>query len=433
MGDRWGTRISPKQFDNLRQRLWDLPERMRTAGLNSVAAFIRRLIHPQLGFQVHPSLGFLREAALINELPMEYALRRMFEEKTGLSPFQFIDFAFATYTAVIVDNKKVISFRWYDPLRRTYGDRAFQSFLSIVSRTYEELPLFARSLMRSTHRHESEYFEFTPFRRFPFIRDEMGLRVWHPMVFYRGMEGIVHSVLSDSGALYTTPFSKLFERHVLSQMNDVQALQLGEEELREILGYQSKVTDGLLSFGEANVYIEAKVGIFKDLIMTVGDPDYFRTITRSLARAIEQGWTVSSGMRQSEAAPERVRMAATDYLLVVTNWEFAVGDGKKLHEMYPEGKLEYPSKDIERFMPLTHVFFISIDDYERLLEAVKRDSLSLPDFLNSCVIRNSDPVTAKHLFDQHLTENRVQFGRSRLLQDALSESEARLTAMLESG
>jgi hypothetical protein len=116
-------------------------------------------------------------------------------------------------------------------------------------------------------RKTSEFFEFTPFHRFPFVRRGDVLECWHPMVFYRGMETMVHSVLSEAGAAYIEPFSKLFETHIRSELRSTECAVLDENELRGMLGQHMQVPDALLSFPEANVFVEAKAGLFDESVM----------------------------------------------------------------------------------------------------------------------------------------------------------------------
>jgi hypothetical protein len=412
--------ISQLKFDGIRQFLWGFPECLVPHHIHSGSSFFRRIVYPQLQYQRGPTTGFVREAALVGRLPRAHSLRKMFEERTGLTPEQFLDFSFASYIAITVNEARAIRFRWFEAPRNEYGDAAFQSFLALVSRTYEEMIRFSRSGLD----------EFTPLARYPFIRDSDSIVVWHPVIFFRGMEGMVHSVLSEAGQDYIQPFSALFEAYVVSQLADIDAIKLSEPQQRELIGQKSKVVDGFMAFGGANVLVEVKAGIFRDSVMTTGDPAFFRTRTRALERAINQAWNVSTRIRQVEKSPQIIRNAAVDYLLVVTNWDMTVGTGATLREMYPEGELQYPNAESERYLPLSNVFFVSVDDWERLVEAILKDNLNLQTFLQACVERNSRRETAVFLFDQHLSASKVRDGRSKLVTQSIGESEKRLQEMV---
>jgi hypothetical protein len=387
--------ISQTQFDDLRQRMWEMGECTGSQKYQSPQSFLRRLTHQQLAFQRPPGLGFLREAALIGALPPAHSLRRMFETRTGMTPEQFIDYTYAIYPAILVDGRRTLSVDWFRPLRQRYGETVFQRYISLVSNTFPESQEFAKSLKTTPVRFASELYESTPFSRFPFLREGSTLHCWHGMVFYRGMENLVHSIMSEAGPDYIEPYSKIFERHVVNQILELPGTHYTEDQMRKFLGQESLVPDALVSYPAASVYIEVKTGIFKESVMTVGDADIFSHKTKSLATAIHQGWAAAIGMRRVSGISDQVRSAPRTFLLVVTNWEMAVGNGANLRDMYPDGKLDYPDGDVEAVLPLDNVFFLCVDDFDRLIEAVVRDGLVLPDFLATCTARNSSPETSR--------------------------------------
>ena len=66
--------VSRAQLDDLRQRLWDFPERLDRADRDTMPPelFLRRLMRAQLGLQRRFSKSFVREAALLAEQPEGY-------------------------------------------------------------------------------------------------------------------------------------------------------------------------------------------------------------------------------------------------------------------------------------------------------------------------------------------------------------------------
>lgn len=431
MGSDVGTiDVSSTQFDQLRQQLHEFPERMAGGAIESLSLFMRRHLHQQVAFQRQMSIGFAREAALLGTLPDNHALRQGFLERTGLTSEKYLDFALATYSAVVDQGRLDLSFNWFQALRRSFGEDDFRSYVALVSRDYHELRQFCRTLPTKIPRVASEYFEFTPLSRFPFLRRADSLNCWHRMIFFRGMEGLVHSVLSEAGEAYIQPFSKLFEQHIVAELLTTGCEILDENQLRHLFGNDSQVPDALLSFPEANVFVEAKAGLFDESVMTVGNAEILSHKTKALRNAIMQGWAASTAIRSTGAAPAQARQAPFDYLLVVTNRELAASRGTLLAEMYPEGKLTYPNADVEHTLPLSRIYVLSVDDFERVVAAINSDHLSLPDLLAACVARDARPETAKFYFEQHLAAHTVRNGRSKVLNDALDRSAERLNATL---
>ena len=421
--------VSDNDFHELKQFLYSSSDRIARHSGMPLHLFFRRLVHPQIPFQRQFTLGFMREAALIDALPGNHRLRRQFQDRLHLTPQQFLDLSFVTYTAVI-DGRLSVPFAWYEPVRKGVGDTALRTFYDLVSRNFDELRTYCRSLPDQSPHVASEYFETTPFRRYPFFRRAGSLECWHPMVFFRGMEGLVHFVLSEAGADYTQPFSDVFENHIVREVFSVGAAAYREEHLAKFLGRNSKVPDALLGFPQANVFVESKAGLFDESIMTIGTSERLSNDTRFLRKAITQGWAASTGLRQNPAAPEQVRNAPVDYLLIVTNRDLEASRGTRLKDMYPEGKLDYPSDQAAKYLPLERIYLLSVDEFERLISAARLKKISIPDFLAKCVKDDSDPNTAAYFFEMHLTRNNIERGWSPLVVEAMEQAEQRIVPLL---
>jgi len=430
--DRDGREISPAEFDDLRQRLFDFPERISLSPEEgSAMLFVRLILRQQVAFQRRPSPAFLREAALIGELASEHRLRLLFREKTGLDALQFMDLAFAAYVAVLDKGQRTLNTDWFRPLRTAYGDQCVDAFIRNVSRSYEELVVFCRNLPDANKRRASEFYEFTPLRRFPFLRTGDVLEYWHPMVFFRGMEGFVHSVLSEAGQDYIDRFSKIFENHVVGEVRNKGWSFFDEAQLQTLIGSEQRVPDALISFPDVNLFIEVKAGLFDESVMVAGHPEILVHKTRALRTGIAQGWSASVGLRIARKAPAQVLRASKDYLLVVTNKELNASRGMTLREMYPAGKLDYTSPEAEPYLPLERVYVLSIDDFERLMAAARRPGFDVPQFLDKCMESDTDPSALKYFFWQHLDALRVPNGWSPLLSEALDHAQERLGNALQ--
>jgi hypothetical protein len=125
-----------------------------------------------------------------------------------------------------------------------------------------------------------------------------------------------------------------------------------------------------------------------------------------------------------------VRSASADYLLVVTNKELSASRGDVLRDMYPAGKLEYPSLDAEKFLPLSRIYVLSVEDFERLMSAASGPDFDLLLFLRDCETADSNPSTSVFYFEQHLDRDRVPRTLSPLVTNAIDDAEKRLTNCL---
>ena len=422
--------ISPAQLHDLRQRLWDFPERLDTGSTGTMPPelFMRQLVHPQLGFQRVLTKSFVREAALLAEQPEDHPLRRLFVEKTGFDVLAFIDLSLATSTR-IVKGELAFPAAFLDSLHPVYTPEVVSAFQRSIARNYPDLVTFCRSLPDASRKVASELFEFPVLTRYPFFLNGSTMICWHPAVFYRGLESFVHSVLSEAGPEYIEPFSRLFEQHVLAEAGKVPARLFGEDALRALIAADTQVPDGLLSFPGCNVFIESKAGLYPESVMTVGNSDIFAHKTKAIRKAVDQAWATSLSLREQRRAPPQVLEADADYLLIVTNKELGASRGTALASMYPKGTLDYPNADAERLLPRKRVYVLSIDDFERLTNAAS-GSIELPAFLALCVRDDAEPRTARQLFEQHLNGRSVPARFSHTVEKAMDASLLRLRGAL---
>ena len=423
--------ISRAQLDDLRQRLWEFPERLEIGGRTAMPLdlFMRQLVRPQLGFQRPFTKSFVREAVLIAEQGEHYPLRKLFREKTGFDVLEFIDLSCAICNGV-VGGERVLGDAYLTTLHSTYTPEVTSAFVRSLSRTFPELRNFCCSLPDAKHKVASEYFEFPILTRYPFLRKGKAIICWHPAVLYRGLESFVHSVLSEGGHEYMQRFSRLFEQHVLAEAQEVPAPFFGEDALRAFIAAETQVPDGLLSFPGCNVFIECKAGLYRESVMTVGNSEVFAHKTRAIRTAVQQAWATSVSLRQQRRAPADVVAANADYLLIVTNKELGASKGTALASMYPTGTLDYPNTEAERLLPCSHIYVLSIDDFERLTNAAARKEIELPAFLASCVHDDQDRQSAVHLFEQHLNRRTVPACFSQTVDKAIEASLTRLEEAL---
>ncbi len=427
-----GPKIDGTQFDDLRDKLWNLGDGSIEGIRDTLPGtlFARQLLNPQVHFARPLAAGFVRDAAILDSLGNQHPLAAMFEERTGLNVQQFMDLSIAAYGPL---TKGQLNFdtSWFSPLRAIYSSEVIDSFIATVSRDESELARFLRLLPGHDKKEKlvSELFEFTPLRRYPFFREGRTLRCWDPQVFARGMEGIVHSVLSEHGNAYMDSFSKIFEKHVIAEAQRIPADFYGETDLRGILGSDSRVPDGMLSFKDCNVFLESKAGLFAESVMSVGHNTIFAHGMGGVRKAINQAWEASLGMRSSDRAPTAARQAQRDYLIVVTNKEISASRGPNFAAMLPQGALDYPSEKARTLLPLEHIYIMCISDFERVVANVVVTDRNLPDLLRECVAHDTDPTTSCFYFSMHLDRMELR-GVSPIVKSAFDAAMERLSAAL---
>lgn len=433
--DNVGLAITLDGYRNLVDRIWQAiddgfaqespggPRPERPLGLQ-----MRQLLRPQIGFQKGVWKGFVRESALIDQLEANHGLRKLFVAKTGLEPSAIQDLLFSTYGAVL--RAPNINLLWYGPLYPMYPRATIEQFFSLIARDLDGLSSFCRSLPGATNKRWVETFEFPSLVRYPLLRAGDNFRCLHPMLYYRAMEGLVHTVLSEEGQDYMDRFSKLFEKHVLQEARTISGEFFSEDDLRSWLGNSSQVPDLLIHFPDDNIFVESKAGMFDESAMVAGSSEIFTSKMRAIRKAMAQGWAAASGLRKSPRAPAAVKSATNTFMLVVTNKDLGAAGGDVIAAMAP-GQFEPEDSEALEALPLRHIYVLSIDDFERLIAAVRTGKVDLPSFIRRCVSDDSKFASMKLHFDGHFKSQGIPQGCSALVTNAYEQSTERIRAALE--
>lgn len=433
-----GTSMSQARLQSLVQELWEFEQDLVKSPVSaSVHLMIRPRIFSQGEFQRTRSKSFLRIPALLARLPAGHRLREIFTNHWQLTPEQFSDLAVSLYTPHLVEGKPGFHRDYFSPLAAIYGEKSIDRILGQFSRNIAGL---RQELCESEAnsdgkgikpRRRSELLEFPYFKRFPLLRTAPDTYlVWNPLVLARAIEEAVHLRLSDAGEVYTKSFSKVFESYVVELAESAFPTVHNEDAIRSAGGSDKKVVEALIPFESCNVLIEAKMGLYRDDVMTLSDPEILSHKFRDLRKAVFQGATVVDSIDNGSIALQDVEQRSLNYLLVVTSRELNVGCGDILNSMCQPRVIEYPTEASRVRLPLEHVFYLSIDGFERICESVRVGSCDLPVYLANAVELNRNPMTASYWLDARLSNPKSDDNSISLISQAWKASYERLEAAL---
>lgn len=425
---RVGPPIPPVEFDQLRQELWALQGKVSVEQPN-VWLMIRTLIHVQFEFQRHETLGFMRWPALYARLKKGTKNRRQFREVMGVEPEAFLDLTTAFFGAVM-SKPMPIGPDYLSPLRPAYGPDVDQIY-----------SLFVRDLIGLRHdlqtegaqriRGKQELFEFPYLRRFPFLRLRDGrLHCWHPLVFARGIEDAVHLRLSGLGAEYVNEFSLVYEQYVTELANETGQPILDEETYKAKVGGHAPAVEVIFEGEDCNIFVEAKMSLFADDVLLQDSERAIYEKTKRVRDAIKQGWKVGEVIRKPESAFGSRFRVKQDYMLIVTSRQLNIGNGDQLRKLYAPGVFDYPDAGAEQRLPLSHVFILSIEDYERTMGCISAGEISLSAVLKDAVEANQRGETARMYFTDFISKHTKGWAIPAVLKDAQKTSEERLRSAL---
>jgi hypothetical protein len=421
-----GPAIPRAVFDQLRQQVWSLPQFIQRP--RNAMGLMRTVLQQQLEFQRPHGFGFLRWAALIARRPAGDALFQRFCQTMGMDPNTYIDLAWAMYVNII-NGERVVADSFFEPLRPAYGaavDQMLNLFVRTVPALRDELHRPGAAAVRG----RNELLEFPWMRRFPFVRLHPGaILCWHPLVLARGLEDAVHLRLSDYGEQYTRPFSRIFESYVTEVAMQAAPHAVSEDAYQRALGSEAPKVEALVQEDGCNILIEAKMALFADSVLVTDDPTTVYQKTKRVDDAIDQGWKVSAALGKP-AHPMHRQGLEENYLLVVTSRQLHLGRGSMLAELYPPGRLAYPDQGAERRLPLSHVFILSIEEFEQAMGCVRAGEVTLSALVRRAAAENEEPATMKLYFADHLGHFTRQFQRTPLLNEATELAIQRLAKVL---
>jgi len=428
---RIGPPISMDEMNRIRQELWDMPEKVRdeTAQKN-IFLMLRKLMHAQVEFQRPESRGFMRWPALYARIPDNRKERGQFRDAFGMEPDVFMVLSSALYAAVLDGN---LPFRrdWMLPLRETYGtsvDRIYEIFSRDIASLRDELRKDAAQRVRGM----AELYEFPYVKRFPMVQLRDGsVHCWHRLVFARGVEEIVHLRLSELyGEEYTRSFSRVFEDYVTELATESGVSLMTEAVYKEIAGGHAPAVEALVDGDDdCNILIEAKMSLFADDVLLQDNPLVAHRKTKRVRDAITQGWKVGALIRDNPVFGERFRKRQ-DFLLVVTSRELYVGGGEMLQRLFPPDEFGYPNEDAAHRLPLSNVFVMGIEEFERLIGCVSAGEVELPDLLREAALANQDGSTSRMFFSDFLKGYAKEWTLPAVLAKAQDEVQEKISEAL---
>lgn len=416
---------APMKFmDMLRQSLWTHAGRF-SVGASNVFAMIRSYMGVQMEYQRHRHYSFLRWPALIAERPENSILRRQFREVVGMEPAAFIDLAVALKTALITSPSGIAP-TFLEPLRVTHGD-AIDVFTRLFVRNLEEL----RAELTQNGAplvNKTDLYEFPYFIRYPILHTGGRYVFWDPVVAEKGFERAVHLRMSSLKDEYAREFGRAFEKYVVSLLREAGLSPIGDKEF-SLLGGQSKNVEAIVSLGDANLIVEAKMGLFADPMMLKDSPRFLYEKFAPVRKGMRQGFEVSQKLRQDPAAFGELAAAAEDYLVIVTSRDLLVSGGPMVKQLIqPERDLDY--FDAAGPLPLKNTFIMDIQGFETFCMAIKERKVDPRELLKAAAQKNEHVGQGSMFFEQWLEKEQRPESTPALIDAAFDAAVARLRAAL---
>jgi len=408
-------------FDRCLNALWDAQAgRDQLIPGRNIWLQIRAMLTAQMAFQRLPRWDFLRFPALIDRLEVEHPSRVQFVERFGMEPHVFMCISYAILAEVLIDKKSLFP-AYYEQITAYFGGavpRVFDEFSRDIASLRQQLitEKSQRLAVGEPFRPSHEYNEEPWLQRFPLLKAGSNtFLVWHPAVFARGIETVVHRRMSIRAAEYSNTFSKVFEAYVLELLKASGTAFVGEDEYKQLVGKDRKSVEAIVSQDGVNIFVEAKLTAYSEMVNISSEAGRVWIGMKRIYEAMRQGWGVSSVL-QTEVVDKRPWGQTTEnYLLIVTSQPMACASGEHFRRLFGrdvfdverlrEAKQTVPSLAQLQMLPPDHIVIASIDEYEHLIGAVQRGELHLPTMFREIAAQIASPETSFMYLQQFLNKN----------------------------
>lgn len=401
--------------------------------------FMRHLAFQQFWLQ-HGANGaaLVRQELLFSSLPQGHYFSREFRRLTGLRSADFIELSFALLAPLLrPPTPRVIRRDYLQSFASSLTPGALDCFLGHLSKSIPELHAWLRTPEFETTSIADQRIVPSPLLNAPLIRiGPEDYMIVFPILLMRALESVVYRTLrNDNRAEFGVRFGPIFERYVGRCLADAGVNYLDEVRLNAQLSGLGKCVDFLVTDDDCTVLIDAKgvevsargrVSQRADLVLGA--------IKQSAVKALEQGMSTWRRIADASAARTFSQSAGETFLVVVTYDSLFLGSTGEFGTAF--GRHLLP--DLERKygaplpIPLERVFFVTIDEFERLLALVHSGVTTLVGVLRSARARDSTPRTCKFHFQQHLEPFSAEQTRLPMLEAALEDLVQRCATRLRS-
>ena len=398
--------LTDLEFKRLLNLIHDVDRSLRgPSHYDDLLLFLRGMAYQQFWHQKEPSRSAMsRQALLFRGLDPAHRFRKWFREETGIELDDWIDLSFMLLAGLLSKDAHFVTDGFFDPVQDRYPASVTRAFLESVSKTPAEIREYLSSLEEEKRRGSTEFRERTPLVRYPLI-NLAGRHYYYsiPVLLY-SLENFVYDTLRRHDPVgFMVSFGPSFERYVRKGLEYLGTSFLTEDEIQGRTG-AGKIIDFLLAGDGTNILIDAKGVEMNHGGMTSHRPEVVTgqaksSIIKGITQAIETADGLAHGNDQNW-------VRENNFLLIVTFKDLYLGTGADFYRYVVQERLQKALKgDPEQsIVPLEHMYFVSVDEFDYLIQSLKASGISMGTVLRYAVEGDREPQTKRLQLSQHLVE-----------------------------
>lgn len=400
--------LDANRFRKILQLMHDLGSKIRGPSQYAHhALFFRNIAYQQFLYQHSFGLACLaRQSLLFGSVEDSHLFKREFVNLTGMSIEHFVELALILLCRFINGKGYTISPQWFQTVRSYYTADEIEALLGALSINFPDLRQKLLNI-EGAGRRSSEFYEQTPFLRFPLLKVNGQYLCVYPNVLFCNLEHFIYDVLrSWDSNRFMAKFGEVFERYVEKGLIYAKVPHVNEAVLERELGGTGSLIDFLCHDKDSNILIDAKAVemAYEGKVTHLAEIVKNRVKT-SIIKAIEQAFDVLRRLQITNSENPAIRQRSTNYLLVVTFKELYLGNGKNFYDAIAKDKLDEIS---EKYgggpqIPLENMYFITVEEFDYLIEMIRSGKTSFEGALAKAKESDADMRSRKFDFFLHLS------------------------------
>lgn len=360
--------------------------------------FMRSSSYQQFWLQRRESIpmSFGRQLLLFGDLHPSHPHNEAFHAIMKLSISDFIEMSYCIFLLSVhrcTTNSKrlfVTADDFSSPEVSFTRDKVIR-FLNSISASADDLRTYLDDHSQYYGNIAEEYFEQSPFMRYPLIRIQNRYYVVADILLQTSLSTFVADVLRAHDAQwFMREFGPMFESYVMDALSSTGLKFITEDELKQLFREKEgqKYVDFLLSDEGCNIYVEAKGVALRWDVMVTDMPDRIaKRVETSIEKGIRQAYNLAANLQPGTTIGGLEVGSGENYMLIVTFKDTYLGNARHYYDHIDSDAINeiIASHGKGELIPLEHILFVSVDELEILLGQIIHGSKTISELMASAV------------------------------------------------
>ncbi|KKR02844.1 MAG: hypothetical protein UT30_C0047G0004 [Candidatus Uhrbacteria bacterium GW2011_GWF2_39_13] len=374
----------------------------------NVNKFLRTMSFQQFWFQGNIFKGLFGRLFLLF-CNSKDEIHENFLFRVGISMQEYLELSFAVWGwTPKQSNEVLVPLQFFE--NSTYEITAITKYFDFTSKTILQMTDYLQTPRKKGIRNfYLQPCEKSPLTKYPLLRLPGGIFKYSQRVFESHIRMIFYELMKSTGdSPLAEKFSKRFENYNDKLLAYSCLPYLKETELKKIAG-KGKVVDFAIPYADTTILIETKSVEMNPLAQVNPENKIMeKELKSSVIKAVIQAYEFIYNLKQVDTTEIECKKHFS--LLIVTYDNLWLGPPLHLWKEFLENSVRNrikPELLDEAALSPERIFVISIDEMEVIIERIKLQVVSLPDFIERAVADNRTEKV-KHQLNMHFTERECE-------------------------